>query len=95
MMRVEISPTGNFEINLGDGVVHVLPREKALRLAAWINELADNSIVGKRFFVETTAIEGFVTVLGVNDDDTVRVKSDCSGEIYLVEKDDLQPISAG
>ena len=42
MMRVELSPTGKFEINLGDGVVHVLSREKALRLAAWIEELADS-----------------------------------------------------
>lgn len=89
MMRVELSPTGKFEINLGDGVTHVLSREKALRLAAWIEELADDGIVGKVFFVEAPGFEGYATVLGVNNDDTVRVKSSYTGEIYIVSKDDL------
>ncbi len=49
----------------------------------------DDSIVGKEFFVESPSFEGFAEVLGVNNDDTVRVKSAYTGAIHIVEKDDL------
>ena len=48
-----------------------------------------DSIIGKTFFIEGPSFEGFAEVLGVNDDDTVNIRSSYSGKIYIVEKDDL------
>ena len=50
-----------------------------------------NSIIGRVFFIEGPSYEGFAEVLGVNDDDTVTVRSEYTGKIYIVEKDDLGP----
>lgn len=48
-----------------------------------------NSIIGKMYMVRASGFEGFATILGVNDDDTIHVRSYWSGEIYKVEKNDL------
>ena len=52
MMRVEISPTGKFEINLGDGITHVLPPHKAKMLAKWIFELLPQANESQDDFLE-------------------------------------------
>jgi len=48
-----------------------------------------NSIIGKTYFVEGPSFEGFADILGVNNDDTVSVRSVNTGKVYIVEKDDL------
>ena len=40
-MRVELSPTGNLELNLGNGEIYIMSQERATRLANWIKELYD------------------------------------------------------
>lgn len=50
---------------------------------------AEYSIVGKKFFVESVNFEGIADVLGVNDDDTVHIRSENTGAIYIVDKADL------
>ena len=49
----------------------------------------DDSIIGKQFLVESPDFEGVATALGVNNDDTVRVQDDYSGEIHTVNKEHL------
>ena len=57
-------------------------------------QIEDNGIVGQMFFVEAPNFEGDAEVLGVNDDDTVRVRSDWSGAIYTVDEAHLTRTSA-
>lgn len=52
-----------------------------------------NSIIGRKFLIETPIYEGFVTAIGVNNDDTVHVESEY-GAIYIVKKDDLQEVES-
>ena len=54
----------------------------------------DNGIVGKIFFVEAPDFEGMAEVTGVNDDDTVRLRADWSGQIYTVYKAHLSQQAA-
>jgi len=51
--------------------------------------LKNTGIVGKPYFVESSGYEGIAIVLSVNNDDTVNVRSDYTGQIHIVEKDDL------
>jgi len=70
-------------------------RPDSIRRATEIAEMlvaannAGTGIVGKMFLVESGGFEGLAEVLSVNNDDTVNVRSDYTGAIHIVTKDDL------